>query len=260
MKKEALARAVAWLAEAWQQGVPLKELPKGYCPRTTAEGMQLQDALAKHLDFAVGGWKIGCSSKYAQKLLKTRGPFAGRVFAARIYDSGAVLPGSAYHLRGLEGEFAFVLARDLKPRKRAYSRAEVAAAVGALRPAIEVVDSRFADWLQVDTACLIADMGCNGALVLGPPVPRWRSLDLRQAPARMTVNGKTVGEGTGAAALGDPLLSLTWLANYLRRRTGLKAGQVITTGTCTGFHRAGPADDVTADFGSLGQVSIRFVT
>lgn len=258
MKQEALARAVAWLAEAWRMGTPLPALPDGHRPRTAAEGMRLQDALAKELEFEVGGWKVGCSSKYAQKLLKTRGPFAGRVFAARIYDSGATLPGAAYHLRGLEGEFAFVLARDLKPRRRAYTRAEVAAAVGALRPAIEVVDSRFTDWMKVNTASLIADMGCNGALVLGAPVARWRTLDLRKVPARMAVNGTTVGEGTGAAALGDPLLSLTWLANLLRRRHGLKAGQVIATGTCTGFHRAGPTDEVAAEFGRLGTVRLRF--
>lgn len=258
MKKEALTRAVAWLAEAWRMGVPLRELPEGYRPKTAAEGMQLQDALARELDYEVGGWKIGCSSKYAQKLLKTRGPFAGRVFAARIYASGATLPGSAYSLRGLEGEFAFVLARDLRPRKRPYSRAEIVAAVGELRPAIEVVDSRFEDWMAVNTACLVADMGCNGGLVIGAPVPRWRAIDLRKAAVRMRVNGKTVGEGTGAAALDDPLLALTWLANHLRRRQGLKAGQVIATGTCTGFHRAGPADRVTADFGRLGKVTLRF--
>lgn len=259
MKKEALARATAWLAEAWRMGTPLAGLPDGYRPRTTRDGLQLQDALAKELEFEVGGWKVGCSSKYAQKLLKTRGPFAGRVFTQRIYASGATLPSSAYNLRGLEGEFAFVLARDLKPRVRPYSRAEVAKAVGELRPAIEVVDSRYEDWMKVNTACLIADMGCNGALVLGNPVPRWRTRDLRKAPARMIVNGKTVGEGTGAAALGDPLLSLTWLANHLRRRQGLKAGQVIATGTCTGFLRAGPADRVKADFGKLGKVELRFV-
>jgi 2-keto-4-pentenoate hydratase len=259
MKKKDLQRAVAILADAWQIGNPLSELPEDCRPKTAAEGMQLQDALAEQMGFEVGGWKIGCTSAYAQKLLKTDGPFAGRVFAARINRSGATLPGLIYKLRGLEGEFAFVLGEDLKPRKRPYTRAEVREAVAELRPAIEVVDSRFADWLAVNTPSLIADMGCNAALVVGEPVKGWKKIDLTKATAKMKVNGKVVGSGKGADALGDPLLALTWLANLLRERQGLKAGQVVSTGTCTGFYKSEEKAKVAADFGKLGKVSLSFV-
>src|SRR5688572_29717189 len=102
MKKKALARAAAILADAWQIGTPRSELPAECRPKTAAEGMQLQDALAEALGFEVGGWKIGCTSDYAQKLLKTDGPFAGRVFGPRINRSGVTLPGQAYKMRGLE--------------------------------------------------------------------------------------------------------------------------------------------------------------
>lgn len=255
MKKAELNRAVAILTDAWQIGNPITALPEECCPKTAKAGMQLQDALAKELGFEVGGWKIGCTSEYAQKLLKTKEPIAGRVFAARIFASGATLPGSAYRMRGLEGEFAFVLGKDLKPRKRPYSRSEVRAAVAEVRPAVELVDSRFLDWLAVSTPCLIADMGCNAALVVGAPVKRWKTIDLAKAGVRMKVDGKVVGEGKGADALGDPFLALAWLANELRTRQGLKAGQVVSTGTCTGFYKAEPAAKVEADFGRLGKVS-----
>jgi 2-keto-4-pentenoate hydratase len=258
MKRDAAETAAALLAEAWQVGTTLTELPATCRPKTVRDAMQVQDALVAALDLPVGGWKIGCSSKAAQRILKTRAPFAGRVFATRIFDSGVVLPASGYGMRGIEGEFAFVLAKNLPPRARAYTRADVRAAVGALRPAIEVVVSRFADWHQVNTASLIADLGCNGLLVLGKPVKNWRTLDLRKQAVRVTAGGKLVGEGVGADVLGDPLLALTWLANFLRRRGGLAAGEIVTTGTCSGFYRAGPNDRVEARFGKLGTVALEF--
>lgn len=257
MKKAAVGRAAAYLADAWQIGNPLAGLPEEIRPKTAADGYRVQAALAKELDVAIGGWKIGCTSEYAQKLLNAKGPFAGRVLAPRMFASGATLPGRAYHLRGLEGEFAFVLGRDLKPRKRPYSRAEVTAAVAELRPAIELVDSRFIDWKAVGAPCLIADMGCNAALIVGKPVPRWRSLDLTKAKARMKVGGKVVGQGVGGDALGDPLLALTWLANHLRQGEGLQMGQIVSTGTCTGFHQAEAKAEVVADFGKLGKVKLK---
>jgi 2-keto-4-pentenoate hydratase len=259
MKKAELSRVVAILADAWQIGNPIIAFPEECCPRTARDGMQIQDALVRELGVAVGGWKIGCTSEYARKLLRTKGPIAGRVLAPRIFASGASLPGSAYRMRGLEGEFAFVLGKDLKPRKRPYTRSEVRAAVAEVRPAVELVDSRFLDWLSVSTPCLIADMGCNAALVLGNPIKRWKTTDLTKAAVRMKVDGKVVGEGKGGDALGDPFLALAWLANQQRTRDGLKAGQVVTTGTCTGFHKAEPAAKVEADFGRLGKVSFTLV-
>jgi 2-keto-4-pentenoate hydratase len=259
MKKAGVDRAVELLADAWQIGNALPALPEECRPKTAKDGMQVQDALVRQLGIEVGGWKIGCTSEYAQKLLKTKGPFAGRVLAPRIFASGITLPGSAYRMRGLEGEFAFVLGKDLKPRKRPYTRSEVRAAVVEVRPAIELVDSRFADWMSVSTPCLIADLACNAALVVGPPMKRWKTIDLTKAAVRMKVDGKVVGEGKGADALGDPFLALAWLANELRTREGLKAGQIVSTGTCTGFHKAEPAAKVEADFGNLGKVSFTLI-
>jgi 2-keto-4-pentenoate hydratase len=258
MKKEAAAAAARALAQAWQVGWALKELPAENRPRNGADAMQIQELLVAEIGVPVGGWKIGCTSKAVQKILKAREPFAGRVLAPRIFSSGITLPAGAYRLRGIEGEVAFVLARDLKPRAKAYSLAEVKAAVGAAHPAIEIVDSRYDDWLKVNTPSLIADMAANAALVLGPKVARWRQIDMEKMPMRVTANGKIVGEGKGADALGGPLKALAWLANHLRKYDGLKKDQVVTTGTCTGFYRAGATDEIVGDFGRLGTVSLSF--
>ena len=256
MKAAAIREAAAYLARCWQIGFTMPELPEGCRPKTLAEGMRVQDALAAELGFPVGGWKVGCTSAFAQKYLKIKMPIAGRVFATRIFPSGTTLPPSGH--RGIEGEFAFVLGRDLPPRRKPYTRAEMRAAVKTMHPAIEIIDPRFADWLKVNAASIIADMAGNAALVVGPPVARWRSLDLRQQRVRVRAGGKVVGEGTGADALGDPLLVLAWLANHLRTRGGLKAGQIATTGTCTGLFLAPVGTEVTADFGKLGKVRVTF--
>ncbi|MBI3711228.1 MAG: fumarylacetoacetate hydrolase family protein [Proteobacteria bacterium] len=254
--------AAGCLAEALQMGQTIAAIPERCRPRSTADGYQVQARLVEELGIAVGGWKIGCTSAVARKMMGARGPFAGRVLGPRIFASGAMLPASAYRFRGLEGEFAFRLARDLPPRRRAYSRAEVKAAVGALHPAVEIVDSRFTDLLKVGVPSMIADLGLNAALVLGPPVKRWATLALPAQPVRMTVNGKVVGEGTGAAVMGDPLIALAWLANLMRRRGGLAAGEIVTTGTCTGLQRGAPGDHVAALFGRdgrLGRVDLTLV-
>ena len=260
MKSEHAKAAASLLAEAWQIGTLLHELPEEWRPRNAAEAYRIQDLLAEELTFPVGGWKIGCTSAVARKIMNARGPFAGRVFATRIFPSGTTLPATAYPMRGIEGEFAFRLAKKLPARKRAYGLAEVTAAVGTLHLAIEIVNSRYADWLKVGIPSLIADQGANGALVLGPAVPRWRTRKLDVQAVTMAVNGKTVGKGTGADCLGHPLKALMWLANLMRGRGGLPAGAVISTGTCSGFHRAAPGDRARADFGKLGAVEVGFTS
>ena len=256
MKAEAAAEAASHLARCWQIGFKLTELPPDCRPRTLRDGMQVQAALVAELDLPVGGWKVGCTSTAAQRYLKIKEPIAGRLIATRLFDHSAALPSDG--CRGIEGEFAFVLGRDLPPRKRPYTRTEVMAAIKTLRPAIEIIDPRYEDWLKVNAASIVADLSGNGWLVLGAPVARWRTLDLRKQKVRVTVDGKAAAEGTGAEALGDPLKVMVWLANFLGAYDGLKAGEVVTTGTCTGFFQAPPSSTVVADFGKLGQVSVAF--
>jgi 2-oxo-3-hexenedioate decarboxylase len=256
MKPEHARRAAAILAEGWREGLPLEPLPEECRPRTPAEGYRIQDLLTAALDAAIGGWKVGATGAAARKLLGARGPFAGRVLAGRIFETGAALPGSAYGVRGLEAEFAFRLAKPLPPRARPWGLAAVKSAVGAVHPAIEVVGPRFAAGLACGLPSLIADQGGNAALVLGPKLRGGTTLDLRKVAVAMEVDGQVVGSGTGADVLGDPWASLLWLANHARRRGGLAAGQVVTTGTCTGLFKAPAGCRVRALF--AGRPAVEF--
>ncbi|MCM0020955.1 MAG: hypothetical protein NBV67_13235, partial [Tagaea sp.] len=124
-----LAPAAATLAECWQMGQTVAALPESCRPRSLAEAYKVQALLEKELGFERAGWKIGCTSAAARAIMKSAGPFAGRVFLARCHASGVALAAGQHRMRGLEAEFAFVLGKNLKPRKKPYTRAEMLAAI-----------------------------------------------------------------------------------------------------------------------------------
>ncbi len=114
-------------------------------------------------------------------------------------------------------------------------------------------------WMRIGSAGVIADNSGHRALVLGHPSDDWRDLDLAGAPVELRVDGELRDAGSGARVLGHPLEALAWLAtDRARRGDGLKAGQIVTTGTCTGLVMLSPGDEAVADFGALGSVTLRF--
>jgi len=48
---------------------------------------------------------------------------------------------------------------------------------------------------------------------------------------------------------------MVWLANQQRRKGGLRAGSVVSTGTCTGLHKVKPGDNIRLSCGIVGDVS-----
>lgn len=214
---------------------------------------------AKWADTVVGH-KVGCSSEQSQRLVNSPGPIAGSLFRASLWQAPAMLDPAQFFVAGVEAEFGFRLGADLPPRSTAYGREEVSAAVEALVPVIEVCDTRLADWRTRPIEEITADNAFNGGLVAGQPLRDWRRLDLVTHEVTLSIDGDRKGAGTGALVLGHPLLALTWLANELSRRgEGLRAGDLVAAGTCTGLHFAHPGSTVVAEFGALlGQVTIRF--
>ena len=244
----------------WQEGRRMAALPDAVRPRSRAEGYAAQAWLERLSGAPAAGWKIAATSAAGQRHIGVDGPLAGRILAARRHDDAAVLPFGANAMAVAEAEFAFVMARDLPPRAAPYAEAEVLDAVAALHPAIELPDSRFADFATAGGPQLIADNACAHEFVLGPAAPSgWRALDLAAHRAEGRIAGGLVRAGIGANVLGDPRTALAWLANELSGLgITLRAGQIVTTGTCLEPMPVGPGDRVTMDFGALGGVSMRF--
>lgn len=254
-----LSRAASDLLFAhWRAGTRIAALPPEIAPATRAQGYAIQAHLEAHAPLF--GWKIAATSQAGQAHIGVDGPLAGRILADHVYESGATLPWANNYMNVAEAEFAFRMGRDLPPRAAQYSVAEVQEAVATMHPAIEIPDSRFMDFATVGGPALIADNACAHDFVLGPATTAdWRAMDLVEHRAIGTVTGKLERVGIGRNVLGDPRVALAWLANELSAHgLTLRAGQVVTTGTCLIPLPIAPGDEVKMDFGVLGTVSARF--
>jgi 2-keto-4-pentenoate hydratase len=208
----------------------------------------------------LGSWKLAATSVHGQRHVDVDGPMAGRILANRIVPPGSTILLAGNIMRVVEPEFAFVLGRDLPPRATPWTRTELLDAVTALRLALEVPDSRYADFVHAGEAQLVAESACAHDLVLGPVVTAdWRSLDLSGHSVRAEVVGRYRRQGTGAAVLGDPRIALLWWANELSTiRETARAGQVVITGTCMKSLEIQEGDHVRVDYGVLGSIEARF--
>jgi 2-keto-4-pentenoate hydratase len=260
MTPAAAREAAELLWKQWQGGGCIDALPAHCRPQTREEGYAVQEELAAVSGQSVYGWKIAATSAAGQRHIGVDGPLAGRLLSGRVGDTPAEVPLGTNRMRVAEAEFAFRLGRALPPRAAPYGTAEVLAAVDTLHPAIEVPDSRYADYAQAGAAQLIADNACASYFVLGPATHfDWRSLDLREHAVSAEGIGRHASHGKGANVLGDPRAALAWLANELSRLgLPLAAGQVVTTGTCLTPLAVAPGERVVADFGVLGRVEASF--
>ncbi|WP_316180711.1 MULTISPECIES: hydratase [unclassified Bradyrhizobium] len=253
------ASAAGLLRQHWSEGRKLAALPPELRPRDRAEGYAIQAELERHSPKPLFGWKIAATSEAGQRHINVAGPMAGRILAETVLPAGGTAAMAGNAMRVAEPEFAFRLGADLLPRPTPYDVAEVLAAVDTLHPAIEIPDSRFADFVSAGEAQLIADNACAHLFVLGEATTAdWRSRDLIAERPRIALRGETF-IGHGRNVLGNPLIALAWLVNELSALgVPARAGQVVTTGTCHAPLPIGSGDHMEADFGDLGQVSVRF--
>ena len=259
LDKNQIAAASRTLHDHWRAGTKLANLEPSQRPSDRAEGYAIQGEIENHAGRGLFGWKIAATSSAGQKHINVDGPMAGRILPDTVIPDGGTASMAGNEMRVGEPEFAFRMAVDLPPRPSAYTVQEVLDAVGTLHPAIEIPDSRFADFVSAGAAQIIADNACAHLFVLGPPATaNWRALDLVEEKPVITLrDGQFIGYGKNV--LGDPRIALAWLANELRLLgITLRAGEVVTTGTCHPPLPIQSGDFFAADFGALGKVSVGF--
>jgi 2-keto-4-pentenoate hydratase len=259
LDEDQIKAASRTLHEHWRAGTKLAGLEASLRPRDRAEAYAIQARIADQSNATLFGWKIAATSEAGQKHINVDGPMAGRILPDTVIADGGTASMAGNEMRVAEPEFAFRMAADLPPRRSTYTVQEVLDAVGTLHPAIEIPDSRFADFVSAGSAQIIADNACAHLFVLGAPTASdWRALDLVEQRPVMTLRGNRY-IGHGRNVLGDPRIALAWLANELRQLgITLKAGEVVTTGTCHPPLPIQPGDLFEADFGTLGRVSVGF--
>jgi 2-keto-4-pentenoate hydratase len=250
--------AASLLFQHWQSGEKLSGLPDDLKPPDRAAAYQIGKILAGLSGDKVVGWKIAATSDAGQRHINVVGPLAGQLLSSRIVALGGKISLDSNIMRVAEIEFCFGFGSALPPRPQKYGQSEILEAVSSLYLSLEVPDSRFSDFTKVGALQQIADTACACWLMLGQAVATsWRDFDLSKHPVLGVLNGREVAAGTGAAALGDPRHALTWLVNEVARYSeGIKAGDVVTTGTCIIPVPIEPGDTFTADYGTFGQMSV----
>ena len=256
MQKSASAAAIIW--DNWERLTRIDELPADCRPADRVQGYAVQAEVVRLSGQKVVGWKIAATSLAGQKHIGVDGPLAGPLLSRRVLDSGATVPLNANIMKVAEAEFCFRFGASLSARQSPYDLNEVLDAVESLHPAIEVPDSRYNDFARVGAPQLIADTACACWFVLGHATDEdWRTRELTNHSVTAHKNDRPAGTGSGANVLGDPRIALTWIANELRMfGEGLRAGDIVTTGTCVAPVPVAPGDRVRADFGDFGDVTL----
>jgi 2-keto-4-pentenoate hydratase len=252
------------LARARRDARAIAAWPPARVPRDLGEAYRLQAAVSRELG-AIGGWKVAAVTPAQRESLGVPSPIAAPLLRPWMHDARAApatLSAAGFIAPKLECEFAFELAHELPPRPdRAYSRDEVRAAVASLRIAVEIVDSRLPRGLGA--LAELADAFNNGAFIAGPAIAAWHELDFARIEIVLTRShdgtSEEVARGSGKAILdGDPFGTVVLLANSpADAQRGLIAGDIVTTGSCTGAPLLPGPGDYRAEFATLGGVGFR---
>lgn len=202
------------------------------------------------------GRKAGLTAKAVQQQLGVDQPDFGVLFDdMRVADGGNLDPSRTLQPKA-EAEIAFVLGRDLASPET--TPEIVADAVATVHAAIEIVDSRIADW-KITFADTVADNGSSAFFVLADTGRPLAGLDLEGAVMEMRINGDIASTGVGAAALGNPLNAAAWLARTLAERGNpLKAGDVLLAGALGPMVALKAGDHVRAVVGGIGEASFTY--
>jgi 2-keto-4-pentenoate hydratase len=201
----------------------------------------------------VVGHKVGLSSVAMQQMMGVDEPDYGHLLADMRVHPGEPVDTSRYCQPRVEPEVAFILGDDLPED---CSEADALAATESIAPALELIDSRIADW-KIKLPDTIADNASSAGFALGATRLDPREIDLLTIPVELYRNGEPVGTGRSDAVLGDPLIAVAWLARTVAKfGVRLRAGHIVLPGSCTRAVDLRPGDTFRADFGRLGHVEL----
>lgn len=201
------------------------------------------------------GRKIGLTSAAVQAQVGVDRPDFGGLFDDMRYGDGAEIPFARLLQPKAEAEVAFLLAHDIVD---ASDPSIVRHAVALAFPALEIVDSRIADW-TIGITDTVADNASSGVFVIGSAGTRLDAVEPADVVMTMRRNGEPVSQGTGRDCLGDPLHALAWLAGTaIELGAPLRAGDIVLSGALGPMVAVSPGDIFEAVIDPLGTITARF--
>jgi 2-keto-4-pentenoate hydratase len=243
------------------QGGAVKTFP-GVLPASLEEAYAVQDRSMALWPDTVAGWKIGLIAPALRTEIGAE-RLAGPIFARQTFIHG---PGKHHDMPVFEGGFAAIEAEFVFRLKSGLANGvpvtpEAAAGiVEAMHIGVEIASSPFAGINDLGPMSVVSDFGNNNGLIVGPQIEHWQDKALEALPARVEIDGRTIGEASAAAIPGGPIAALCFLIELCRARAiELKAGDYVSTGAVTGVHEAPVGAESTADFGPFGSIPLRLV-
>ncbi|RXT13479.1 2-keto-4-pentenoate hydratase [Ammoniphilus sp. CFH 90114] len=247
------------LLEAEKTRNPVAPLTQRFSELTVTDAYQIQLEVMKKKQTAgrqIIGKKVGLTSVAMQKMLGVDEPDYGHLLDDMQVSDGDKVKISDMVSPKIEAEIGFILGQDLVGPNVNYL--DVLMATKYVVPTLEIIDSRIADW-KIKLIDTVADNGSSAKVVVGNQLSSIDGVDLRSLGMALYNNGELVATGSGAAALGHPAEAVAWLANKLFEfGITLKAGELILPGALSGAVTVKQGDRITAQFGTLGSVSVTF--
>lgn len=250
---------VKHLKSAWDRGEGVKPITALDPKLSINEAYEVQlYTIQEYLEDGqhITGKKIGLTSKAMQDLLGVEEPDYGQLTNEMEVENGGSISFKRVLQPKVEGEIAFILKNDLAGPH--VTPLDVVQATDVIVPALEIVDSRIKDW-KITLEDTVADNASSGLYLLGGKPRKITDVDIKYIGMALYKNEKLQNTGVGAAALGDPVKCVAWLANKLAKYgISLKAGEIILSGALSAAIDAEPGDYFHAKFADLGEVSVHF--
>ncbi|MGV0715250.1 fumarylacetoacetate hydrolase family protein [Mycolicibacterium sp. XJ662] len=200
----------------------------------------------------VVGAKLGFTSRVKRLALGIDEPVYGLLTSGMLVEHGEPIKYDELIHPRAEPELAFLIGETIAPST---PPAGVLAAVEAVIPAIEVMDSRYNEPFRL--ADSVADNAGAARVVLsaqGRPPGELVGLHVLGCMFRHRGGVETAA---GGAVLGHPAAALAWLATALGSRgERLEAGSIVLSGGLTASTELLPGAVVSAEFDGLGMVQL----
>lgn len=247
------------LLEAYTTLTPITP-PRNLLPELDVNQAYRIQQLQEHERTAAGetirGRKIGLTSIAMQQQLGVDSPDFGFFTETMMYDADRLIPVDSFISPKVEPELGFLLAKDLSATA---TMADIIDAIETTFLAVEIIDSRVADW-DIHLVDTIADNASCGAIILSQEPVDIPADQLAQVSVSMKLNNNEVGSGTGTAVMGHPLKPLVWLAATLGAQgVKLSKGDIILTGSFCAAASISAGDHLEVDYGNYGSLSVNFI-
>ncbi len=262
---KAAAVAAKLLDEAERARTPIRMVSLDHPGMGMEDAYRIQNAW-KALKLATGrrviGHKIGLTSKAMQNALGIDQPDSGFLLDDMLFADGGVVPTERFIGLRVEAELAVVMKADLHgPGCNLF---DVLRATEYVVPSLELLDTRYhrkdpATGVTRTVFDTISDNASNAGIIVGGRPFKPDEQDLRRVGAICSKNGAVEETGLAAGVLNHPAMGVAWLADRLAQLgQGLKAGQIVLSGSFIRPIEVGPGDTINADYGPFGTVSCYF--